>query len=785
MQRYYISFFSLYLLVINLKSKPTMPKRIGPVYFLVLLWFFFAYSSNAQNDDTIQSKRPSVGLVFSGGGAKGWAYIGLLRVIQEAGLPVDYIAGASAGSIVGGFYALGYHPDTMEMLIREQDWDALMKDKIDRKYIDYEDKIYGGRYIFSIPIKNKKIGMKSSLYKGQNIDLLLNRYYSVAYKDTLFKDFQTPFVSIATDLITGDEVVIDRGYLPQAIRASMSIPAYFPPTKYDGKSLIDGGVVNNYPVTPLKELGVDIIVGADVQSRDSVTEADLETLAAILDHIIGYNRQEENRKGLEKTDSYVHLKMKYNMMDFNNYDSIIPFGEKVAREHFDEIKALADSLNAIEYRPIKSYTTIPLDSVFIDDVKYFGYERMNRSFLETYFGDFKGEMMAISDLETQINYAYGSGFFETVFYELEYVNGKTNLLIKIKDSDPGSLSAGIHYDNDYNGSILVNLAVRNVLGHRSKFFLDLSLGKYPLLRGLYFIETGSKPGFGVDFDFYTFDFKTYYGSENTDKQGEAKNEWKFDNFSGSVFVPATFRNRFALKLGFQYQYFRFKQTVPVDTTLTAYDSFSSFGELYFSFGGDTRDENYFPTRGSLTKFKAFYKMPFSKDWNKEFFENSLVFYLKYKQNIRLAKRFTLQPGLFLGATFVKEGVITDTRIEENDDVVPVPVQSRFWVGGLNQYNYVDTFEPFTGLKFVQSQGVYSVIGRLNLQYNFYKKLYATGMFDIGQNKTSWDQFISNDLMYGYGLKLSYNSFIGPVEVSMMGSNMLPGASFFLNIGYSL
>jgi len=165
-----------------------------------------------------KQERPTVGLVFSGGGAKGWAYIGLLRVIQEAGLPIDYIAGASAGSIVGGFYALGYHPDTMEKLIREQDWDALMQDKIDLKYISFFDKEYGGHYIFTLPVKEKKIGLKASLYEGQNIDLLLNRYYSVAYKDTLFKDFQTPFLCIGTDLFDGKQIVLDRGYLPVAIR---------------------------------------------------------------------------------------------------------------------------------------------------------------------------------------------------------------------------------------------------------------------------------------------------------------------------------------------------------------------------------------------------------------------------------------------------------------------------------------------------------------------------------------------------------------------------------------
>ena len=754
--------------------------KLTALLFLVTFFTFSTFFLIGQSErNEANSKRPSVGLVFSGGGAKGWAYIGLLRVIQEAGLPIDYIAGASAGSIVGGFYALGYHPDTMEMLIREQNWDALMQDEIDRKYIDYEDKIYGNRYIFSLPIKKKKIGLNASLYEGQNIDLLLNRYYSVAYKDTLFKNFQTPFICIATNLLTGDEEVLNSGYLPQAIRSSMSIPGYFAPTEYQGKLLVDGGVVDNYPVVPLKELGVDIIVGADVQSGDKRTKEDLDNLATIIDQLIGFHRQPANIKGREETDLYIHMKMRYNMMDFDNYDSIISFGQQVANDHFDELKALADSLNAIEFKPVKTYNTIPLDSVFIDDIKYTGYDKMPRSYLESYFGDFKGEKIAISDLETAINYAYGSGFFKSVFYELEYENKKTNLIIKIQDSDPGSLSAGIHYDTDYKGAILLNLGVRNLFVKRSKLFIDLSLGNYPLLRGLYVIENGSKPGIGLDLSFYNFEFATYTGDQKN-------NEWNFNNFSGSLFIPVTIKNKFGLKVGFEYQYFKFNQTVVTDSVAAGYDTYSSFGQLYFDYGGDTRDKNYFPTRGSLVKFRAFYKLPFSKDWNKTLFDNSIIFYLKYAQNIYLTRRFTLQPGLFLGATFNKNGVISNNTIGENDGIVPVPVQSRFWLGGLNKYNYVDTFEPFTGLNFVQSQGLYSGVFRLNLQYNVYKKIYATALFDVGQNQLTWDGFWdTRNIMAGYGLKLSYDSFIGPVELSVMGSNMLPTASVFLSVGYWL
>jgi hypothetical protein len=319
-----------------------------------------------------------------------------------------------------------------------------------------------------------------------------------------------------------------------------------------------------------------------------------------------------------------------------------------------------------------------------------------------------------------------------------------------------------------------------VLGQRSKLFLDLVLGQYPLFRGLYMIDNGSKPGIGVDLDMYAFDFDTYDGAEKT-------NRWEFDNFSGSVFLPISVRNVFGLRAGFQYQYFRFRQNVPTDTVAAGFDSYSSFGEIYLSLGADTRDKAYFATRGALVDFRAFYKIPFSQDWNQDLFDNAFVMYLKWNQNIRLSSRLTLQPGLFLGATFIPaKGPVTLGVALENDGFAPVPVQSRFFAGGLNQYNYLNTLVPFTGLRFIQSEGLYAAIGRMNMQYNFYKKLYATAMFDAGINEMFWDLIIEDGtFMAGGGLKLSYDSFIGPVEGSIMWSNMAAGAVLFLNIGFWL
>lgn len=237
--------------------------------FLTALILFFSAEIRAGSPrDTAAhpGKRPSVGLVLSGGGAKGFAYIGLLRVIREAGLPIDYIGGSSIGSIIGGLYALGYDPDTIAKVIRSVDWDKLLKDVMDRRYVSFEEKEYSENNIIKLPIKNKKVGLGSSMYQGQEINLLLNYFFSPAYKTTDFHKLPVPFLCIGTDLFTGDAITLDKGYLAMAIRASMSIPGYFSPTDYMGYYLVDGGVVNNYPVKEVKDMGARIILGGDVQS---------------------------------------------------------------------------------------------------------------------------------------------------------------------------------------------------------------------------------------------------------------------------------------------------------------------------------------------------------------------------------------------------------------------------------------------------------------------------------------------------------------------------------------
>jgi len=741
-----------------------------------LLTFPIVVSAQNAVDSKIKT-RPKVGLVMSGGGAKGFAYIGLIKVMHEAGLEVDYVAGSSMGSIIAGFYALGYDPDTMIKVIREQNWDDLLTDKINRKYIAYEEMEYGETYILSLPVTKKGVNIKSALYEGQEVNMLLNRFYSPAYKTSDFSQFQTPFFCIGTDLITGNAVVLDKGYLPMAIRSSMSIPGYFTPTLYDNKYLVDGGVVDNYPVGVAKQKGAQFIIGGDVQSGLYTNISEMNTIPSVLDQLIGFHRVNANEIGYKETNFYVHFKMPYGMMEFDSYDSIIALGERVAREHYPEIKKLADSLNAIEYKPIKEYNTRPLDSIYISNVVIEGNKRVPNSYFENMLDDFENSWVKLDELEEKIQLMYGSRFFDYVFYEFQSDGNKTNLLIKVEDVTAGSLSVGAHYDNDYSVSILLNGAFRNVLGKSSKIFTDVVVGPNPRLRALYFRDNGGKLGYGGQIDMYYFGFNDYGSS--TDPNALVGRIF-FTNYTASLFASTVIQNTYKFRAGATYEYFRFKSKLEGDLP-DSLSNFNSYANLFFSFNSDSRNKPYLSTKGVISELKAEYVLPLSKDWVDQLFSNSLVVWFKYRQWIPLSKKITFIPGIFLGGTYSKNYPYSSDIYDKPYSLSPT--QHWFYLGGQAKENYLSTIQPFTGVDFIQRYGIYQAIVNASIQYNFYKKMYFTLIADVGANE--WylkDIFQGENLIVGYGGTVSYDSFIGPVEVSMMGSN-IHKVSFFFSLGY--
>lgn len=706
--------------------------------------------------------RPSVGLVLSGGGAKGFAYIGLLRVIREAGLPVDYIGGSSIGSIIGALYAVGYHPDTIAKLIRSQKWDPLMKDEMDRKYVAFEEKGIGEKTLVRLPLVRKKI-LISSMHQGREIGLLLNRFYSPAYKTRDFRKLPTPFLCIGTDLVTGEAIVLDSGYLPAAIRASMSIPGYFEPVDFQGHYMVDGGVVNNYPVKEVKEMGAEIILGGDVQSGLYSSRELLGSIPAVLDQITSFARVRANEIGDSLTDIKVRIKMPYGMLDFEQYDSIMAFGEKIARQHYPEIKALADSLNALEYRPVNPCKAAPLDSVRIDTIRVTGNEKLPDAYFKSIFGAYTGHTVALADIERDIHRTYGSGYFINLTYELDYQRGKSILVLHATEGGPGEVAAGIHYDSDYGICLMLGGTFRNILGKNSKVIADLNIAMDPRIRATYLLGFGGQGAIGTTAEFYTQKVNTY-------AKNLKENAFNLTNFNVSTYFNYNFRNLVNLQAGFQYEYFRFRQDIVIDTLIDEFRDFSSYGNVFLKLNADTRNRPNFATRGIKASLKVEYVMPFSKNWSSELFTNSGVLSLEYDHFVPLSRRFTLQPGLFCGLVM-------------NKNQAP-PVHHLFGLGGLAPENYIESFVPFTGMNFVQEFGDYSLVGRMKLQYNVFKKIYLNLRADAGGNElVLGDLFSRGNLLFGYGASVSYDSFIGPLEFTVMSSNITSGVLIFLNLGF--
>jgi len=230
------------------------------LFFLCFTNFYCLKGQENANNDL------KVGLLLSGGGAKGLAHIGVLKEIEAAGVRIDYVAGTSIGAVIGGLYASGYSANEIEELILAADLQNLITDDYPRRSKSFHEKEDSERYVLTLPFYNYKFQFPSSISKGYNFyDQLVQLTAHVHHIDD-FKKLPIPFFCMTTDLETGKSLLLESGFLPLAINASSALPTLFDPVQIDGSLYVDGGVANNYPLDELKEKGVDFIIGVDVQS---------------------------------------------------------------------------------------------------------------------------------------------------------------------------------------------------------------------------------------------------------------------------------------------------------------------------------------------------------------------------------------------------------------------------------------------------------------------------------------------------------------------------------------
>src|SRR5690606_1756594 len=282
------------------------PKSLNEFYMLRSLFALclLVFSSAFYGQDSLKQQDLKIGLVLSGGGAKGLAHIGALKIIEEAGIRIDYIAGTSMGAIVGALYSSGYSATQLDSIFHDINFNILIQDDIPRAAKTFYEKDENERYALTLPFDNFQISFPSGLSRGQNIYNLVSRLTMHLGDIRDFSEMPIPFFCIASNIETGEQVLLDSGSLPKAVSASGAIPSFFSPVRIDGKLLTDGGVTHNYPVQELRDRGAEIIIGIDVQDT-LMDREELKSALNILNQIGNFRTIREMKDKIELTDIYI------------------------------------------------------------------------------------------------------------------------------------------------------------------------------------------------------------------------------------------------------------------------------------------------------------------------------------------------------------------------------------------------------------------------------------------------------------------------------------------------
>jgi NTE family protein len=438
--------------------------RILQVMLLALM-IMSSVSLVAGGTETKQARRPKIGLVLGGGGAKGAAHIGVLKVLEEQKIPIDYIAGTSMGAIVGALYASGLSAGEIEKVITAIDWKDVFSGEPDRRDIDYRRKREDYQILsgLSLGIKGGKVVMPTGIVKDQKVNVLFEMLMLHTADIDDFDKLPIPYRAVAADLETGEMVVLKSGRLADAARASMSVPGIFPPVELNGRLLVDGGIVRNVPVDIVREMGADIVICVDV-GKPLPARKDLDGSIAILNQMIGIMMRtnvREQLKTLGPNDIYINPALgKLDSADFGKAREISSIGEKAAREKIESLKRY--SVSDGEYADfIARHHRETVRKVKIASVKIEmeGETKISPRVVASRLSLRPGDTVDVDKLKKEAGIVYGTGDFERVDLNMKEGQNGYDLVVKAKEKSwgPNYLRLGVALDSDFEGGSDYNI----------------------------------------------------------------------------------------------------------------------------------------------------------------------------------------------------------------------------------------------------------------------------------------------------------------------------------------
>lgn len=709
-----------------------------------------------------QSQRPKVGLVLSGGGAKGSAHIGALKVIEEAGIPIDYICGTSMGAIVGGLYAIGYNASELDSIVRAQDWMYLFSDKIERSHRSFQSKQQNDTYLLSIPFNQKiKLDALTGVMKGQSI---LNKFsaLTIGYHDmTTFDSLPIPYACVAADLVSGTEVILREGSLPLAMRTSMSVPGFFEPVRKDSMVMIDGGVLNNFPTDIIRKMGADIIIGVDV-STTGLEPTKLNTLLDVANRIAFLSGENKYAENLKYADIYINPRLiGYEATDFKPtaIDTMITMGEKATREVWDELIALKHKLlsdGETYQKPV--HVAHDNDSISIDRMHIEGLSSYDEEWIINKTGFIKGSKVSYSDVSDFIFTIQGLDAFKSVSYKIikDDKNEKI-LMVYVEEKSRGSLNVGMHIDTEDVASVLLQATSGFGSHNQHKVAATAKINQNPWFNLRYSRTNHKMRSLGLN---YTLSYKDFRLLE----RGRRIYNINFLRNSFKIGYKDYSQKDLRFEIGMQYDIFSDVSNFFTPNYVQYKESDEDLISAYLKIDVDAMDDVVTPTKGVLFTSRM-------QLYGNDLFESKRYALGDISLNIvgaiPMGPRFCLLPELF-GRVLVGN---------------KVPGYFSNYIGGEYDQRYVIGQHAFYGVHFAEVMDNALLGTRLALRYQIAKKHYVSCIGNYLFNSHDLRDIFKERTQIGGAIKYTYNSIIGPISASIDFSDRSNDIGFFAGIGH--
>lgn len=700
--------------------------RKNVVIFFTMFLSFYLHSQ--VKEGFAVPKNPKIGLSLSGGGAKGFAHIGVLKVLDSLGVKVDYISGTSMGAIVGGLYASGYTGKEIEKVVMETDFYTIIANEKNRKETTFFDKSVD-KYILNIPVKDGKFNvLPKAISTGQKNIYLLKELFKNVSAINDFSKLPIPFMCIATNLESGKIEIFEQGDLVSSIMASSAFPSLMDPVKINDSLYIDGAMTINYPSKPLKDKGIDIVIGVDL-SQGLANRDNLQSAIDILNQVIDFGIQKETKNQYQYTDVNIHPDL--TGMTATSYDAkraILDSGYVEAKKYVETLSLLPKRKDELLRVPLNSiYSNVyKIDSLILENSNIFGKNyvqgKMNLRVpsLQTYGG-----------INQMIDRLYSTNNYRLINYDIVQKNDQNYLKLNVTEDDTRFfLKFGLHYDEVFKTGLLLNATAKRLLFRNSTVSLDVVVGDKPRYYLNYFIDNGYIPGFGVYASGMSLDLR--------DIGSNVYENWNW--FRNEAFIQSVWRDKYAIGGGISHDYYEGKFTWE-----SSHSNNHNFINPYAFIKTDTQDNTSFPTKGLFLYAEGKILDLLNKEQEGRTFQLKISSQINFPLNSWLTYRL----GLFGGVTVGDE----------------ISSFYQYRIGGLFEQN-VGNFVKFQGYEFGQLHSKNLLTASNTFQFNFSKNYYVDAHLSLGN---LFNDIKVDDILHisesSAGITAGYKSPFGQIKLN--------------------